>query len=188
MGRVTGPLRAQLAQMLKTRSVRHGDFVLASGQRSNLYVDAKLTTFAAEALRIIGAVFIARMREHGWHPSCVGGLTMGADPIAMAIARESLETGSLIDAFSVRKDPKKHGLQKYLEGLAQTEGVDAVILDDVCTTGGSTAKAIERSRESGLNVLGALCLVDRQMGAKENIERQFGCPFDSIFTISELLD
>lgn len=178
--------RELLGNLLRQRSVRVGDFKLASGQRSDIYVDAKLTTCHSEAMPLVGKVFIEKMNQLGWHPSAVGGLTMGADPIAMAIARESLETGHKIDAFVVRKEPKQHGLEKYIEGLALTKGVPVVIIDDVCTTGGSTAKAIERAKDAGLEVVGALCLVDREMGAAQTIEAILGCQFDRIFTLKDL--
>jgi orotate phosphoribosyltransferase len=136
---------------------------------------------------LIGRLFLDKISENGWHPSAVGGLTLGADPIATAIARESLEIGLNIDSFLVRKETKKHGRQKYLEGLEPVpESCQVVIVDDVCTTGGSTITAIERSREAGLTVLGAICLVDREMGAAEAIGA-LACPFDRIFTLNDLL-
>jgi len=178
--------RARLAQMLRERSVRTGDFVLVSGKRSTIYVDAKLTTCRAAAMPLIGRLFLAKMAERNWQPAAVGGLTMGADPLALAIARESVETSREIDCFLVRKEPKKHGTMKFVEGLAADSRPYVVILDDVCTSGGSTRLAIERAREGGLRVLGAICLVDREEGAREAIETGLACPFDRIFTISEL--
>ena len=179
--------REQLREMLRRFSVRHGDFVLASGQRSNVYVDAKLTTCKAAAMPLVGRLFLAKMKQRGWEPAAVGGLTLGADPIVLAIARESLETGRPVDCFLVRKEPKKHGTLKFLEGLEARESLGVVIIDDVCTTGESTVKAIDHSRASGLNVLGAICLVDREMGAREAVEQR-GCAFDRIFTLQDLLD
>src|SRR5579859_5975854 len=111
---------------------------------------------------------------------------MGADPIAFATARESLDMGPPISAFVVRKEPKKHGMQRYIEGLEQTEGRRVVIIDDVCTKGGSTAQAIDQAKATGMLVLGALCLVDREMGAAELLDRRFGCPLDSIFKLTDL--
>jgi orotate phosphoribosyltransferase len=180
--------RERLKQILKTHSVRFGDFILASGQRSNLYVDCRLTTLRAEAMPLIGRLFVAKIRELGWTPDVVGGLTLGADPVVTAVARESLDSGSVINAFLIRKEAKKHGRQKFIEGLDDPAGKKAVIVDDVCTTGGSTIKAIEASREAGIEVLGAICLVDREQGGGEAIELQHHCPFARIFTMSELLD
>lgn len=180
--------REDLLAMLRQHSVRHGDFVLASGQRSNVYIDVRLTACKAAAMSLIGRAFLEKMQERGWRPAAVGGMSIGADPLVAAIARESLEFGLNIDCFLVRKEAKKHGTQKYLEGLDSAGGLDVVIVDDVCTTGGSTVQAIERSREAGLNVLGAICLVDRESGGRQAIEEQLGCPFDRIFTMQELLE
>lgn len=179
--------REQLRVYLRDHSVRHGDFQLASGQRSSVYVDAKLTTCRAKAMPLVGRVFLAKMFDRGWHPDAVGGLTMGADPIAAAIARESVAEDSPIDFFVVRKEPKKHGLQKYLEGLPAPQGLRVVIVDDVCTTGASTIKAVERCREAGMAVLGAVCLVDREQGAQEALA-EINCPLESIFTLEELVN
>lgn len=180
--------RESLKQILKAHSVRFGDFVLASGQRSNLYVDCRLTTLRAEAMPLIGRLMLAKMRERGWTPDVVGGLTMGADPVVTAVARESLDAASPINAFLIRKEAKKHGRQKFIEGIDDPAGRKVVIVDDVCTTGGSTIQAIEVSREAGMEVLGALCLVDREQGGREAIEQQHKCPFDRVFAMSELVD
>ena len=113
---------------------------------------------------------------------------MGADPICLAIARESLERGLQIDCFLVRKESKKHGTMKFIEGLQPDSRPDVVIIDDVCTSGGSTKIAIQHARDAGLRVLGAICLVDREEGARESIENELGCPFARIFTLSELTE
>ena len=113
---------------------------------------------------------------------------MGADPIVIAVARESLDqTGGPVNAFLVRKEAKGHGLRKQIEGLLDSEaGCEVVIVDDVATTGESTVKAIQAAREADLYVLGAICLVDREEGARENIEGAHQCPFDRIFRLAEL--
>ena len=172
--------------MLRRLSVRHGDFTLVSGQKSEWYVDAKLTTCTARAMPLVGRLFLNKFAENGWLPKAVGGLTMGADAIAIAIARESTERGLEVDAFVVRKESKKHGMKKFLEGIANPVGTPVVILDDVCTTGGSTVQAIERAREAQMEILGVACLVDREMGARVAIEQQLNCPFCSIFKLNEL--
>jgi orotate phosphoribosyltransferase len=178
--------REQLKRLLAQLSVRTGEFVLVSGKRSSVYVDAKLTTCRAAAMPLIGRLFLDKIIERDWQPDAVGGLTMGADPICLSIARESLERGLEIDCFLVRKEPKKHGTMKFIEGLAPDSRLDVVIIDDVCTSGGSTRIAIQHARDEGLRVLGAICLVDREEGAREAIEDELGCPFARIFTLSEL--
>lgn len=177
---------SRLKAILKRNSVRFGTFTLVSGQTSDVYVDGKLTTCTAEAMPLVGRAFLRKIQARNWRPDAVGGLTLGADPIAFAIARESLDAGRAIDAFVVRKEPKKHGMQRFIEGLDQPQGRAVVILDDVCTTGGSTVQAIERAKGAGMNVLGAVCLVDREMGAPELLASQFGCALESVFKLSEL--
>jgi orotate phosphoribosyltransferase len=180
--------RRRLAEILRQRSVRTGEeFVLASGRRSSVYVDARTTTLYAEAMPLIGRLFLAKMRERKWRPGAVGGLTLGADPIVAAIARESLETGLPVNAFLVRKETKKHGLQKQIEGLIEKPPLDVVVVEDVATTGGSAAQAIAACREAGLDVLGVVALVDREEGAAEAIENDWQCPFDRIFRLRDLL-
>lgn len=178
--------REKLKQILLKRSVRTGEFKLVSGRTSSVYVDGKLTTLVAEALPLIGRLFLDKMEQRGWHPRAIGGLSLGADPIVIAVARESLERRP-IDAFLVRKEAKKHGTQKFIEGLEQTGELPVVIVDDVCTTGGSTADAIVKAKEAGMHILGAVCLVDRESGAEEMLRTQFHCVLEKIFTLSELL-
>ncbi|MEX2260542.1 MAG: orotate phosphoribosyltransferase [Bryobacteraceae bacterium] len=180
--------RSRLKTWLTQYSLKHGkpnEFLLASGRRSEWYIDAKLTTCKAEAMPLIGRVFIERIEHNGWRPAAVGGLVIGADPIVMSIARESIQVGEAINAFLVRKEPKKHGMNKFLEGLEDPHGLRVVIIDDVCTTGDSTRIAIDRAREAGLRVEGAICLVDREEGAADMIAK-LGFPFDRIFTLGEL--
>jgi orotate phosphoribosyltransferase len=179
--------REQLKRLLAARSVRRGDFKLASGLTSNIYVDAKLTTLHAAAIPIVGRLFLDKIRQHQWKPRAIGGLVLGADPIVSAVARESVEDDEPIDAFLVRKDAKKHGLQKFIEGVNETAGLPVVIVDDVCTTGGSTIEAIEKARSAGMVVLGAICLVDREEGAEERLMK-LECAFDRVFKLTELLE
>ncbi|MBV9302313.1 MAG: orotate phosphoribosyltransferase [Acidobacteriaceae bacterium] len=179
--------REQLKRLLVGRSIRRGEFRLASGSTSNVYVDGKLTTLHAPAMPLVGRLFLDKIWQRGWKPKAIGGLVLGADPIVSAVARESLEAGSSIDAFLVRKEAKKHGTQKFIEGMDETAGAPVVIVDDVCTTGGSTVEAIDKARNAGMTVLGAICLVDREEGAAENLARA-GCAFDRVFRLTELLE
>ncbi len=180
---------SSLKKLLLAKSVRFGEFTLVSGQKSSVYVDCKLTTYTAEAMPLVGRAILRKIQECGWRPDAVGGLTLGADPIAFAVARESIEQAARpIPAFVIRKEPKKHGMQRYVEGLDETNGLRVVIIDDVCTTGGSTAQAILGGQASGMQILGAVCLVDREMGAGEMLEREFGCALASVFRLSDLKD
>jgi orotate phosphoribosyltransferase len=179
--------REQLKRLLAARSVRRGDFKLASGLTSNIYVDAKLTTLHAAAMPLVGRLILDKIRQHKWEPRAIGGLVLGADPIVSAVARESIEANAPIDAFLVRKDAKKHGLEKFIEGVNESVGLPVVIVDDVCTTGGSTIEAIEKARTAGMVVLGAICLVDREEGAEERLKK-LECAFDRVFKLTELLE
>jgi orotate phosphoribosyltransferase len=176
---------AELHDILKMKSVQFGTFALASGQISDVYVDCKPTTYDPKAMRLIGLLFLQKMEEKMWLPDAVGGLTMGADPIAFTIARESLDRHPTIDCFVVRKERKPHGMQKIVEGLEETQGRKVVIIDDVCTKGESTALAIENAKSVGMEILGAVCLIDRAAGATELLRDKFGIELASIFKLSD---
>jgi orotate phosphoribosyltransferase len=149
--------------------VRRGDFVLASGQRSSFYIDCRLTTMSAEGQGLIGRLGWRAMKERGWRPRSVGGLTMGADPVAYAIAAASLGTDLVVDAFSVRKEAKTHGTGRAIEGCF-TPGDEVVIVEDVITTGGSAQRAVAAVEAAGGRVLGVLAVVDRGEGGREMLE------------------
>jgi orotate phosphoribosyltransferase len=158
-----------LDRLLLDRSVRRGDFILASGRRSSFYVDARLTTMSAEGQVLIGRLGVAAIREAGWAPAAVGGLTMGADPVAYAIAAASVSARPLIEAFAVRKEAKEHGTGKRIEGNFKT-GDAVVVVEDVITSGGSALKAIEAVVAEGGRVLGVLAVVDREEGGRAVLE------------------
>ena len=181
--------RSALRSLLKSRSLQSGrKFKLSSGAETDVYVDAKRTACAAIAIPLIGRAFLHKIMACDWHPQAVGGRTIGADPIVMAIARESLDLGpSPIDAFIVRKEPKGHGMKQTVEGVPEPQGMRVVIVDDVCTGGSSTGDAIEKARDVGMIVLGAICLVDREQGATEFLERRYQCKLESIFKLSEIV-
>ena len=178
--------RRRLLELLVERSVRLGDFVLASGAHSAYYVDARTTTMSAEGQRLVGRVAYAALHEQGLQPTHVGGLTMGADPVAYAIAHRSSLEGHPIDAFSVRKAPKDHGTAQQVEGGVPA-GARCLVVEDSMTTGNSTLAAVEAIRACGAEVVGILTLVDRQEGGKELFKAR-GLPFRTIFSGSELLD
>lgn len=161
--------RTALEKLLVGRSVRHGDFTLASGKHSSFYIDARLTTMSAEGQALLGRLGLAAIREAGWQPAAVGGLTMGADPVAYAIARASADDAPTIDAFSVRKVAKEHGTGRRIEGNFTTDA-PVVVVEDVITTGGSALHAIEAILAAGGTVAGVLAVVDREEGGKAMIE------------------
>jgi orotate phosphoribosyltransferase len=159
----------QLKSLLMERSVKHGDFVLASGKRSNYYVDARLTTMSGRGQVLIGSLGLAAIDEAGWRPAAIGGLTLGADPIAYAIAHSAALAGRQLDAFTVRKEAKGHGAGKLIEG-GFASGMQVVVVEDVITTGDSALRAARSVMEAGGRVLGVLALVDREEGGRERIE------------------
>jgi orotate phosphoribosyltransferase len=182
--------RYKLRTILQMRSLQQGRrFKLSSGAETDVYIDSKLTTFIPEAMPLIADAFISKFHECGWTPQAVGGRTIGADPIAYAIAFRSLTRNPPIRAFTVRKEPKKHGMERFIEGLDESEcrGLSVVILDDVCTQGCSTGDAIEKARKAGVIVLGAVCLVDREQGATEFLEKNYQCRLESIYKLSEIV-
>lgn len=164
-------MTAPLERLLLERSVRHGDFVLASGARSTFYIDCRLTTMSAEGQALIGPMGLRAIREAGWEPGAVGGLTMGADPVAYAIARASIDDRPEVDAFSIRKSPKEHGTRRQIEGNFSSER-PVVIIEDVITSGTSALRALHAVRDAGGSVLGVLAVVDREEGGRAAIEAE----------------
>src|ERR1051325_8722717 len=143
----------QLVRLLASRSARRGNFTLASGRQSTLYIDARLTTMTPEGQQLIGTLGLRAVRDAAWSPDAVGGLTLGADPIAYAICHASATSAPALRAFTVRKEPKAHGTGKQIEGPV-AKGDRVVIVEDVITTGGSAAKAIEVVRREGIIPIG----------------------------------
>ncbi len=202
--------RSSLLHLLATLSFKLGDFTLASGARSDYYIDCRTTTLHAEGGRLAGLVLYDVISERFPSALAVGGLTMGADPLVSNTASASawaaaewaeirelsgaldLEADEeepapkMLHGFLVRKAEKSHGTGRRIEGFVQP-GADVVIVDDVCTTGGSTIMAIEAARVAGMNVVGVLCLVDREQGGRAAIEAAAGdAPFISVFTANDV--
>lgn len=177
--------RSRLRDLLVERSVRLGEFTLSSGARSSWYVDARRTTMSAEGQALTGKVGFELLRGSGLEITHVGGLTMGADPVAYAVAHRSWLEGHPLDGFSVRKKPKEHGTGQRVEG-GVPEGARCVVVEDTVTTGGSALDAIAALREHGAAVVAVLTLVDRQEGGRERIEAE-GLPVLSAFTGEELV-
>lgn len=175
----------RLVRLLATRSARRGNFTLASGRQSTLYVDARLTTMTPDGQQLIGRLGLQLIRDAGWRCDAVGGLTLGADPIAYAICHSSASTDAPLRSFTVRKEPKAHGTGKQIEGPVAS-GDRVVIVEDVITTGGSAAKAIEAVRREGIEPVAVLALVDREEGGREHLET-LGLPVRSLVTAGQLV-
>lgn len=175
--------RQELLRLLAHKSFQLGEFKLSSGATSDYYIDCRLSTLDARGAQLTGQVFLEEIRQRGWKPQAIGGLTMGADPIVVAV---SVSSGEL-SGFLVRKAEKQHGTGQRIEGFRE-KGARVVIVDDVCTTGASTVQAIEAAREFGFEVVGAMCLVERQeAGGRPNVEKAAApAPFISIFTAEDV--
>jgi orotate phosphoribosyltransferase len=181
--------REDLKNMLLEKSVRTGDFTLASGKKSDLYVDCRVTALDNRGAGWIGETGWELVREkiesEGLKVDAIGGMTMGADPISLAVGMASAGHDKALQVFTVRKEPKGHGRGKQIEGNFR-EGDRVVVVDDVITTGGSTLKAIDAIRQAGGEVVFCLVLVDREEGGRDAIEAA-GVPVVSLFKRSELL-
>jgi orotate phosphoribosyltransferase len=184
--------RERLLELLVRHSFQQNAdpiFTLASGRKSRYYINCKKTTFMPEAMPLLGGLFFewikAGERRGGERIDAVGGLTLGADPIAYAVAYHSALQGMPIRAFSVRKEPKGHGAQKWVEGFDQA-GARVVIIEDVVTTGASTLRAIEGALNAGFRIQAVLALVDRQEGGREELQKN-GYVLESIYTTEDLL-
>lgn len=161
-----------------------GDFLLASGRRSDFYIDARRTTMSGEGLAVIGALGLERLAARGWAPQLVGGLTLGADPVAYALAAAARAQGRVLDAFTVRKQAKAHGTEKRIEGCF-ARGATVVVVEDVLTTGQSAREAIAAVEAEAGRVLGVLVVVDREEGGRQSTE-QAGYPVEALVTATEL--
>lgn len=179
----------KLRAMLLEKSVRTGEFTLASGKKSDLYVDCRVTALDNQGAKWIGEagweLVKGRMDEENLEVDAIGGMTMGADPISLVVGMASAEDEKALQVFTVRKEPKGHGRGKQIEGNFK-EGDQVVVVDDVITTGGSILKAIEAIRAAGGEVVFCFVLVDREEGGRAAIEDD-GVPVVSLFRRSELV-
>jgi orotate phosphoribosyltransferase len=174
-----------LKQLLIERSVRTGDFILASGKSSSFYIDARMTTMSPEGLAMIGPLSLDLIKRKGWNPDSIGGLTLGADPVSFSISRASVDHPPLLRAFTVRKQAKAHGTGNLIEGPFKNSD-NVVIVEDVVTTGKSALQAVDAVIRAGARVLGVLAVVDRNEGGTEII-RKHGFETVSLVSIKELL-
>ena len=175
----------RLRRLLRERSLRRGDFVLASGARSSYYIDCRLTTMSGVGQLLLGRLGLEALGRAGWRPAALGGLTLGADPVAYAIAHASAAAGGRLDAFTVRKEAKEHGTGRLIEGPFP-QHADVVVVEDVVTTGGSALKAIAAVQAAGARVLGVLAVVERDPAGRETL-RAAGHGLIVLTTAEELL-
>jgi len=180
-------LKAELLKIIKNKSYREGDFTLASGRKSKFYLDLKETTLNQAGIALAGALMADLIQRQNLNPFAVGGLTMGADPLATAVCLAASMQGYELQSFIVRKQPKEHGTLAWIEG-AKTfpSGAKLVVLEDVVTTGGSSIKAVERLREAGFKVSEVITVVDRQEGGEEQLAAA-GLKLFSLCSLKELL-
>ena len=185
--------RTALLHLLSRISFKLGDFTLSSGAKSDYYIDCRTTTLHAEGGRLTGLAILDLLHDHKLKPGAVGGLTMGADPIVSNVATASAwraqeHHGSpLIHGFLVRKAEKTHGTGRRIEGFLE-KGAPVIIVDDVCTTGASTIAAIEAAKEAEMNLIAAICLVEREeaKGRYAVEEACEGAPFLRLFTAHDV--
>ena len=179
-----GDDRERLLALVRATAVVHGRVVLSSGAEADYYVDLRRITLHHEAAPLVGRAMLELLDGRGLAPDAVGGLTMGADPVAGAMLHAAAARGRDLDAFVVRKQGKAHGLQRQIEGPG-VEGRDVVAVEDTMTTGGSVMTAVEALRAHGANVLAVAVLVDRDTGARERIEAE-GLDYLAVFTKDDL--
>ncbi|HWU91327.1 MAG TPA: orotate phosphoribosyltransferase [Kofleriaceae bacterium] len=177
--------RARLLELLRTRAFAEREVTLSSGARSNFYIDCKQVSLDAEGACLIGELFHAVIEEIAPRAVAVGGLTLGADPLATATSIAGWHAGRPRAAFIVRKEPKGHGTNQWVESAGLPSGAEVVVVEDVVTTGAATLKAIERARLAGLVVVHALAIVDRLEGGRAAIERE--TPLAALFTRRDFL-
>jgi orotate phosphoribosyltransferase len=179
--------RARLLELLTEKSFERRKVVLSSGKESDFYIDCKRTALLAEGHFLIGRLLLEAVLAQAPQAEGVGGLTLGADPLASAVSLTGYLAAHPLPAFIVRKEPKGHGTGQWIEGMsALRKGAPVAILEDVVTTGASTIKAIERAQLEGLQVLGAFALVDRLEGGREAVEAQ-GHKLHTLFTRKDFI-
>jgi orotate phosphoribosyltransferase len=176
--------KSRLVELVKELAVVHGKVTLSSGLEADYYVDLRRATLHHEAAPLIGEAMLALLAKHGLKPHAVGGLTMGADPVATAMLHQAAAQGFALDAFVVRKEAKKHGMGRQVEGPS-VAGRDVVVLEDTSTTGGSPLTAAEALVAAGANVLAIATVVDRATGAREAIEAA-GYSYLTAITLADL--
>ena len=174
--------RDQLLAQVREKAVVHGRVTLSSGKEADYYVDLRRVTLDAEAAPLVGRVMLELTRD--WEYDAVGGLTLGADPVATAMLHAAAAQGRRLDAFVVRKAEKAHGLQRRVEG-PDVAGRRVLAVEDTSTTGGSVLTAVEALREAGAEVVGVAVIVDRSTGARQRVE-EAGCDYRFAIELDDL--
>ncbi|MBU6153935.1 MAG: orotate phosphoribosyltransferase [Bdellovibrionales bacterium] len=179
-------MRDALLSMIAGLSYREGDFTLSSGLKSSFYIDLKPTILHPEGATLFGSLGVDWMLKEKLNFDGVGGLTLGADPLVMAFSLAAFRKGIFVPATMIRKEPKKHGTSRFIEGVENFKpGARFLVLEDVVTTGGSALKAIEILRNEGFTATHVLALVDREAGGREKF-KSIGVEFHSLFTIRDV--
>ncbi len=180
-------MKTELLHMVRERSYKSGPIQLVSGKTSDFYVDMKNTLLHPKGIHLVSNLILEILKPISADLVGVGGMTMGADPIATGVSMASLNWDKPLLAFYIRKEPKKHGTEEWVEGIQNFKEKDSVyIMEDVVTTGGSSLKAVERARLAGLNVMGIVTCVDREEGGRDKIESA-GLQFNTLLTKSEIV-
>ncbi|MCA0251877.1 MAG: orotate phosphoribosyltransferase [Actinobacteria bacterium] len=174
--------RDHLIQHIKKLAVIHGRVTLASGREADYYIDLRRVTLDGAAAPLVGSVMRDLVKD--WEFEAVGGLTLGADPVAVAMLHDAAQAGGRLDAFVVRKQSKAHGLQRQIEGT-EVAGRRVLVVEDTSTTGGSVMTAVDAVREAGGEVIGVAVIVDRDTGAREKIEAA-GVPYRYAVNLTDL--
>jgi len=174
--------RRRLLELIKKEAVFKGDYTLSSGKKSSHYIDLRLITMSAEGAYLIANILFDELKEE--NIDAIGGLTMGADPIAAAYAAISFMRGKPASAFIIRKEEKKYGKAKLIEGPTKP-GASVVIVDDVATSGGSLVKAIDAAEKEGCKVVKVMCLVDRNEGASSVLAKR-GYALHALYNLKDL--
>ena len=176
--------KSELFRLLKTQAFSKGKFILSSGKESDFYLDARIVTLSAPGAYLTARIMLDMIKED--HVDAIGGPTLGADPMVGAVASLSYQDGRPINTFIIRKQPKAHGKQQQVEGPLLKELGSVVIIDDVATTGKAFVESIEVLQKMDIKIKKAICVIDRQEGAREALA-QYNVPLDPIFTIAEFL-
>ncbi len=179
----TKELKDKLLTILAKQSYKEGKFILVSGKESNFYLDGKMTSLDAEGGTLISILFLRMLKESVF---AVGGISVGADPLSSGVSQVGFLLGKKLNAFYIRKESKKHGTSKWVEGPLKA-GETVAILEDVVTTGGSSQKAIEKVTEFGCKVNQVLAVVDRNEGGRETFKK-LGVDYNFLFDINEVID